>query len=183
MAVWFTSDLHFGHERLINGLRKQTVEENAQLIIKNWNDVVHKKDIVYLLGDVVMEEPKLVYPYLKQLKGQIYYIGGNHDDRKVCETIAAMGIPIMGCVEYKGYICTHIPIIQSEVKFFKGNIHGHIHLATTQNPDIINNPFDPINKYYNVNTEFHNYTPVSFEQINKFFEENKHLKNDTTQGT
>ncbi len=173
MAVWFTSDLHFGHKNLIEGLRKQTVEDNAELIISNWNKVVHKKDTVYILGDFVMEDPKLVEHYLKRLKGQIYYVGGNHDTRQVCQQLSALNVPIMGCVNYKGYICTHIPIIESEVNFFKGNIHGHIHLSgKIDGWDY--KPTSPNGLYYNVNTEFHNYTPVPFEVIDKYFEECKH---------
>ena len=168
MAVWFISDLHFGHERLCKGLRKMKAEESAEHIISNWNKVVHKKDIVYVLGDIVMEEPKLVEQYVKRLKGQLYVIGGNHDTRQVCNKLNELNIPVMGCVNYKGYICTHIPIQENEVKFFKGNIHGHIHLKGKID-DMEYNPIDPKGNYYNVNCEFHNYTPIPFEEIDNYF--------------
>jgi calcineurin-like phosphoesterase family protein len=146
-----------------------SAEESAQIIIDNWNRVVHKKDVVYVLGDIVMEEPKLVEQYIKQLKGQIYVVGGNHDTRQVCNKLTELNIPVMGCVQYKGYICTHIPIQEHETHFFKGNIHGHIHLkGKIDNMEY--NPTIPQGRYFNVNCEFHDYTPVPFEKIEKYFQ-------------
>ena len=60
MSVFFTSDLHFGHKNLIEGLRKMSVEESDNLIISNWNKIVRKKDVVYILGDITMEKPQLI---------------------------------------------------------------------------------------------------------------------------
>lgn len=161
MAVYFISDLHFGHKNLCEELRGMSAEESDELIIKNWNNKVKKKDVVYILGDVVMEKHNKVEEYMKQLHGIKYVIGGNHDTRKVCEKLAAMGIPVMGCVNYKGFLCTHVPIEKSQVNLFRGNIHGHIHINEKYNT--------PIGKYYNVNCEFHNYTPIAFEEIETYF--------------
>lgn len=173
--VFFTSDLHFGHKNLCENLRNMTYEESDELIIRNWNKVVSKKDIVYILGDIVMENPSNLVT-LKQLKGIIRVIGGNHDDRKVCKTLNDMGIIVMGCLHYKGFICTHIPVHPSELgkDKFIGNIHGHIHLGETfktdENNNQINWEYKPENikdyRYINVNTEYNNYTPVPFEYIN-----------------
>jgi calcineurin-like phosphoesterase family protein len=168
MSVYFTSDLHFGHKNLCQGLRGMSAEESDKLIIKNWNQRVKKKDVVYILGDITMEDHKKVEEYMKQLHGIKYVIGGNHDTRKVCERLSAMGIVVMGCVNYKGFMCTHVPITPSEAQYFRGNIHGHIHLKG-EIDGMKYEPIDPIGKYYNVNTEFHNYTPVPFEQIQNFF--------------
>lgn len=51
--VRFIADTHFGHEKLIRNLRNMEPEEHDQLIINNWNRVVTKKDITYVLGDFV----------------------------------------------------------------------------------------------------------------------------------
>lgn len=58
--VFFTSDLHFGHENLYQGLRGMTAQESYDLIKRNWNKVVTKRDIVYVLGDITMEKPMRV---------------------------------------------------------------------------------------------------------------------------
>ena len=55
-----------------------------------------------------------------------------------------------------------------QIHFFKGNIHGHIHLKGKID-DFVYEPTDPIGRYYNVNCEFHNYTPIPFEEIEEFF--------------
>lgn len=44
--VFFISDLHFGHKSLIRSLRNMEPEESDDLIIRNWNKTVHKKDTV-----------------------------------------------------------------------------------------------------------------------------------------
>lgn len=168
MAVFFISDLHFGYKNLCEGLRGMSAEESDELIIKNWNNKVKKKDVVYILGDIVMEDHKIVEQYMSRLNGIKYVVGGNHDTRKVCGRLSAIGIPVMGCVNYKGFICTHVPIASSEVKLFRGNIHGHIHL-NGKIDDFMYEPTDPIGRYYNVNCEFHNYTPVPFEEIEEYF--------------
>ena len=41
--VFFTSDLHFGHKNLCEGLRGMTAEDSDALIISNWNKVVFKE--------------------------------------------------------------------------------------------------------------------------------------------
>lgn len=157
--VFFTSDLHFGHKNLCANLRNMSPEESDELIIKNWNSTITKNDRVYILGDITLENHKNVVEYLKQLKGDIVIVGGNHDNLKCCQEITKCGIPILGVLEYKGFICTHVPIHPMELERYKGNIHGHLHLGNYALPD----------KYYNVNTEFHNYTPVAFEDIVKSF--------------
>ena len=70
--VFFTSDLHFGHKNLVEGLRGMSVEESDALIIKNWNKVVGKRD-------VVMEKPDKAIEYIPMLNGSIRIVGGNHD--------------------------------------------------------------------------------------------------------
>lgn len=167
--VFLTSDLHFGHERLCRGLRGISAQESNELIIENWNKVVTKRDIVYILGDITMENPKRISSYMKRLKGTKIVIGGNHDDRRCCFELAKMGIVVMGACRYKGFILTHIPINNTEMLFFRGNIHGHIHIAGTFKDGVSYNPEIPIGRYYNVNTEFHNYTPILFDEIEQWF--------------
>ena len=160
MSVFFISDPHFGHESLCRSIRKMSAEESDELIIGNWNKIVHKKDVIFVLGDFTMENPRLIPSYVKRLNGQIRIIGGNHDDRRCCREFSELGIPVLGCLEYKGFIVTHIPIREEEVAYYRANIHGHIHATK--------NSYLPKDKYYNVNCEFHNYTPVDFEEIKNF---------------
>lgn len=153
--VYFISDLHFGHKNL-ERLRGRNFEETDSLIINNWNNLITKRDIVYVLGDITMEKHSTLEYYLSQLRGEIRVIGGNHDTHQSCKELKRLGITVMGCLEYGGFICTHIPIHPHELNdFYRGNIHGHIHdTSINLGPD-----------YINVTCEHINYTPITLEEI------------------
>lgn len=167
--VYFTSDLHFGHKSLCEGLRKMSAEESDNIIITNWNKLITNRDKVYILGDISMEDTEHLDKILL-LKGNKVVVAGNHDTEKCCRYLSSIGIEVMGCLHYKGFICTHVPIHPLELAWFRGNIHGHLHKAG----DIEGlGHYESIvtgEGYYNVNTEFHNYTPVPFEKIAKKYD-------------
>jgi calcineurin-like phosphoesterase family protein len=52
--IYFTSDLHMGHEAVIRMQNRPFVnaDDMNRVLIENYNSVVHKDDTVYLLGDV-----------------------------------------------------------------------------------------------------------------------------------
>ena len=176
--VFFTSDLHFGHKNLCQGLRGMTAEESDKLIIDNWNKVVTKRDLVYVLGDITMENQNDIPKYISQLNGRIVLIGGNHDTKQCCDVYRKLGITVMGCLKYKGFICTHIPVHPYELEqdgrqLLRGNIHGHVHIAG-QIDGVNYSPktdYGPL--YYNVNTELHNYTPIAFDDLVLNFQKRK----------
>lgn len=153
--VYFISDPHFGHTNLNFVLRGMTNEEADELIIKNWNTKVKSpNDIVYVVGDFCMEKPALISQYYKRLNGTIVLIGGNHDNRKCCAEFQRLGIVVMGALEYKGFIVTHIPVDKHHAKEYRGNIHGHIHSFEI-----------PSSLYLSVVPELNNYTPLTFEEL------------------
>ena len=155
--VFFISDLHMGHEKLIKNLRGfSSVEEHDELIIKNWNKTVGKRDIVWILGDLTMENNK--YDFLDKLNGIKYVVLGNHDLPNHAIDLLEYIDKIGGMVRLRKYglILTHCPIHESELRRFKLNIHGHVHENTL-----------PDNRYFNVSCEAVNYTPISISQIFK----------------
>lgn len=81
-TIFFTSDLHFGHEGIIKMCNRpfQSLEEMDETLIKNWNSLVKPKDKVYVLGDFFMyyKKPKL-REILNRLNGTKILIKGNHD--------------------------------------------------------------------------------------------------------
>lgn len=82
MTVWFTSDTHFGHKRIIE-LAKRPFKDLPEMdleMICRWNSKVGPKDWVYHLGDFAFSAPDY---YLSQLNGQFkFLIKGNHDNHK-----------------------------------------------------------------------------------------------------
>ena len=154
--VFIASDPHFGHESMAIKRGFSGAEEHDELIIKNWNTVISKRDTVYLLGDITMETSKH-YHQLTRLNGLIRVVGGNHDKPKDCKALLNCVESISGMVQYKGYILTHCPIHPVELyKRFKGNIHGHVHGDSLEDP-----------RYINVSMENINYTPITIESLNK----------------
>ncbi len=101
--IFFTSDTHFGHERIIELAKRpfKSVEEMDDAMISRWNSVVGKADTVYHLGDYSLYHRKDTLKKLRErLNGKIILIAGNHDRDKV---LKHAGIDIIyGHVKHAG---------------------------------------------------------------------------------
>ena len=53
MALWLTSDLHFGHENIIRYCDRPFADVDAmnRALVDRWNEVVGDDDVVWVLGD------------------------------------------------------------------------------------------------------------------------------------
>ena len=78
MNVFFTADLHLGHDNIRRHCRRPfgTVEEMDEAIVANWNRSVASKDLVYIVGDFAWRNHSR---NLARLKGKKILIKGNHD--------------------------------------------------------------------------------------------------------
>ena len=78
--IYVTSDTHFGHAKnfLYEPRGFKNIYDHDNAIIKNWNEIIQPEDDVYLLGDVMLNDNDYGLSCLKQLKGQIHIIRGNH---------------------------------------------------------------------------------------------------------
>lgn len=76
MAIWFTSDHHFGHANIIKYTERpfNSVGHMNASMIGSWNGVVAPDDTVYYLGDFAMQ-PHLVAEILPQLNGKTPHSG------------------------------------------------------------------------------------------------------------
>lgn len=78
--IFFTSDLHFGDDRL-NLYGRDLVFKNSkdfeQKIIENWNKTVTKNDLVIVVGDVALTKDGL--RIMDNLNGKKWLIKGNYD--------------------------------------------------------------------------------------------------------
>lgn len=81
--VWFSSDMHFGHQNILKFGRDQTfsdLETMHEALIRRWNANVRPDDTVFVLGDVAMGPRSETLPLVAQLNGKKHLIAGNHDN-------------------------------------------------------------------------------------------------------
>jgi calcineurin-like phosphoesterase family protein len=160
--VFVTSDLHLGHKNLaINYRGFETIESHDEYIVQNWNSVVTKRDVVYILGDITLENSRH-YHTLDLLEGKKYVALGNHDSRKHVQELLRYVNGVAGIFEYKGFCMSHIPIHPLELDRYRGNIHGHTHEKSFMDQ-----------RYFNVCLDVHEYKPVLFQSILDEFESRK----------
>lgn len=79
--VFFIGDPHFGHYNILrydNRPFASVAEMDAELI-RRWNAVVADEDMVFILGDISWYDDEKTAEILKQLKGRIVLVAGNHD--------------------------------------------------------------------------------------------------------
>jgi calcineurin-like phosphoesterase family protein len=160
-SVFLTSDTHFGHLGVTKFLREDgtklrpwdSVEEMDEALVANWNNVVKPNDKVYHLGDVVINRKALHILY--RLNGEKVLIKGNHDIFKL-EDYTRHFKDIRGYHVMNNFLLSHIPVHPLSKGRFAGNIHGHLHSNT------LNDPW-----YKCVCVEQTNYTPILFEQLMK----------------
>lgn len=153
--VRFISDLHLGHKSICEFSGPQrggvsTVEDHDQWIVNQWNSVVQKNDLVWILGDVCFDADKL--SLLKKMKGNKHLILGNHDKFSI-SLYSQYFNKIHGFLKYKGFWISHAPINSAELRG-KLNIHGHVH----------NNSVDDF-RYINVCVEAVQGKPIAFSEI------------------
>ena len=81
MAVWFTSDTHFGDHRTLNiGKRPfASVAEMDAAMVAGWNAMVGPGDEVWHLGDFA-RTAAVAASMLPQLSGTKHLVLGNNDD-------------------------------------------------------------------------------------------------------
>jgi calcineurin-like phosphoesterase family protein len=81
MTTWFSSDYHFGHERIITLSDRpfRDVQHMNEMLIKNHNAVVAPDDHVYVLGDVALGRFEDSIKYVGRLNGIKHLVVGNHD--------------------------------------------------------------------------------------------------------
>lgn len=142
--IWITSDSHFRHNKpfLYEPRHFNSIETHDKAIIENWNKLVAPDDIIYLLGDVIMNDLEGGMECLRQLNGNIKIIRGNHDtDNKVAAYSALPNVEVLGYAhmlkygKYHFYL-SHYPTLTSNLDEDKPlkqgviNLCGHSH---TQN--------------------------------------------------
>lgn len=166
--VRFIADPHLGHLNMAKRRGFNTIEEHDEYLVKQWNSVVTKRDLTYILGDITMESTK-AYPILDRLNGRKIVVGGNHDKPSHARELLKYVDSIAGMIQYKGIFLTHCPVHPREMDYrIKHNIHGHIH------ENFIKKYFRFLGiklftrvdrRYHCVSCEHVNYTPKTLKEL------------------
>ena len=127
MATFFTSDIHFGDERIMKLCDRpfSNVKEMDEYIVDKWNKKVSNSDTVWVLGDIVSPE-HFDKDLLNRLNGKIYLLLGNHD-YPVSELIASE-TKIELCAENALYSDDNIVMFHYPIMDWNGRDNGTIHL-------------------------------------------------------
>lgn len=166
--IWLTSDTHFCHNKefIWKARGYNNVKEMNENIIEKWNSLVKKDDIVYHLGDVVLEDLETGIKYLKRLNGHIFIAIGNHDTEKKIKEY--LNCPNVDDVQFgyrikkgkKTCILTHYPtIIANKDNIRVPAFYGHTHQTT--------NFFQNYRDMYHVGLDSHSCYPVLLDQALK----------------
>lgn len=153
--------------------------------VQKWNETVEDDDDIYALGDLMLRDSNNI-EFIKQLKGKIHIVLGNHDtanrEKMYCELPNVVEIAEVGIrLQYKKhhFIMTHYPMLtgnleKESLKQMTLNLYGHTHQLTNFYNDM---PF-----MYHVGVDSHNGYPVllddiieemyaKFEECKKFLDE------------
>jgi len=181
--IFFIGDTHFYHKNVIlyddrpfkddNGL--PDIQLMNEELIKNWNRVVKKTDVVFHLGDVVFGGVEKTKEIVDQLNGEIHLIMGNHDSFKIMNKIGRfssisdrLNLYIKTDSSKKGllFILDHFAILSWD-KQHKGSIHLHAH----SHGSLMKSEIDWVREDYykrkviDVGCMNLNYTPISYDEV------------------
>lgn len=176
--VFFTSDLHFRHGNIIKYCKRpfETVQEQTEKLIENWNKTVPDTATVFILGDFAFATKNQWRGFLNRMTGKKYLILGNHDRYEDIPTemfedvvdLAKVSIKIKDH-EWKTFILSHRPILCWEGSS-DGSImlYGHVHTCT--NPEVDETIDSELVKLmpknsWDVGVDNNDYTPVSVHEV------------------
>ena len=161
--TFFTADSHFSHTNIIkysNRPFKDATEMNETLIRK-WNDKIPDSDsVVYFLGDFAFCSQNDAQKIFDRLNGQKHLIIGNHDKS---------GVQIHGWKSKQHYLevtvnkqfivlCHYAMRVWNRSHHGAWQLYGHSHGSL---------PDDPYAKSFDVGVDCWNYTPLSFDDVER----------------
>lgn len=185
--LFFTSDLHFGHARIIEYCKRpySSVEQMDRVLIDNWNDTISVDDTIVIAGDFCLSGKQAWSTYLNKLNGIKILVEGNHDhgipDGYFRHISPLLNLEVFDQDIRKTQRITvcHYPML-SWHQSHKGawQLFGHWHgesLLSPEKKDIFGfieeeqRQLSKINtdRQYDVGVDNNNYYPISYSMIKK----------------
>ena len=173
MAIWVTSDWHFGHDRefIWKARGFDSVEQMNEWIIFHHNKLVQPEDDVYVLGDLMLGDLAAGLACIKRLNGKLHIVRGNHDTDKRWEAysnefpnIVEMQNAIYLKYNKHHFYMSHFPSLtgnleKESLKQMTLNLFGHTHQKDNFYMDM---PY-----MYHVGVDSHDCKPVLLDDIIK----------------
>lgn len=137
--VWFTSDLHLGHDKefIWKARGFNSVEEMNERIIDSINFVADEKDTLYILGDLALCPIEEARYWLSQIKcPNVVVIAGNHDTDNRLKLYKELGFKVQfgARLKYDKYhfFLSHYPTLtenpgEDKLTLAHTNLFGHTH--------------------------------------------------------
>lgn len=176
--ILFTADLHLGHTGIISLTNRpfSSVQEMDEVLLRNWNEKVHKNDTVYILGDLFFRNTVPASDYLEEMRGTKHLIIGNHDKGWMKKTDLNRyfeSVQLMSEINDGSHVISlcHYPMFAWN-RCHKGAYlaHGHIH-------NNCNGEYWPLLQQMpnalNAGVDINGYAPVTF---NEMVENNQRFK-------
>jgi calcineurin-like phosphoesterase family protein len=160
VAVFFTSDQHFGdHRRLFIDRRPfGSVEEMDRAMAERWNATVGARDTVWHLGDLTsLRNPERIDALLSSLNGSKHLIAGNNDGPA---TLAWPGWASVGHyaeIEEDGrrlVLCHYAFRTWNAQGRGSLDLHGHSH-----------GRLRPVPRQFDVGVDVRDFRPVTIDEI------------------
>lgn len=181
--MFFTSDLHIGHKNIIRYCDRpfDSVEEMNEKIIENWNSVVRKNDMIFVLGDFAITGSQNAQEAFNRLHGRKILIRGNHDHKP--SKMWRMGweqvydIHAM-TINEELVTMSHYPHFEDNEWLREhpsaGFQHPHNNGGFLLNGHIHSSPENKIRgKQFDVGVDANNFTPVPIEEIRQWINNTK----------
>lgn len=161
---YFAADYHWGHVNVLGYDNRpfKTIEEHDQLIIAKHNEIVRPTDHFWFIGDISLHATtSYVEDLLKQLKGILHFLKGNHDNRKIIKLFSKYGIyhgeQVTIRIDDQKMTLNHCRMyVFFNSHYGAWNLHGHSHGALDK---------APWGKTLDVGINIRDYAPLSFPFI------------------
>ena len=179
--IWFTSDTHFGHAKVIEYCRRPfaDVEEMNETLIRKWNEKVRPEDLVFHLGDFCFCSVNDACGIIGRLNGQKMLVIGNHDWKNVKSETFRRNFLFVGqqmnikVDEYSIYL-NHFPFLTFNHAYNGASscwqLFGHVHSGPNCcGGQDCERMVSILPTQYDVGVDNNGYCPVAFETIRDMF--------------
>jgi len=160
MAIFFTSDTHFGHGGALGLYRRPfaSVAAMNEGLVARWNETVGPDDVVWHLGDfAIRQRPAVMSALLARLQGLKHLVAGNNDPPATREIEGWQSVQPYLEIEVDGVslVLCHYPF-RSWRGMGKGwlNLHGHSHGRMKPQP-----------RQFDVGVDVWGFRPVTLSEI------------------